>query len=122
MKKTAIRLMVFATLALAAAGSALATSSLSFEGGGYWIELEIGSDRTPVIASVHFHEPADPRGVVLAPGTWDVESFDTDQQVLVLRHRGGNAGVEPFTLSVRHRSAVLAIGERKIRSSFGWLP
>lgn len=98
----------------------MATSSLSFEGGGYWIDLEIGADEGPVVAFVRFHRPGDAKGVVL-PGTdWQIEAFDAKRQVLVLRYKGGRSGVEPFTLSVRHHDAVLEIDGRAIQSSFWW--
>ena len=99
---------------------AFATSSLSFEGSGYWIDMEIGADRDPVIASIRFHKPNDPRGVVLPSTEWHVETLDTRRQVLVLRHKTGSSGIAPFTLSVQRQHAVLAIGGRKIESVFRW--
>ncbi|HEU4664028.1 MAG TPA: hypothetical protein VFS55_08355 [Dokdonella sp.] len=107
-------------LALAIAVSAHATSSLSFEGGGYWIDLEVGETARPVIASVRFHAPDDRDGVVLARDLVTVESFDTARRVLVLRHAAGNDGVEPFTLSVEADAAVLDIDGRRVTAAFDW--
>jgi hypothetical protein len=98
---------------------ASATSSLSFDGGGYVIDLEIGDDAMPVVAAVHFHAPGDTRGVVLARATWRVIAFEPRRQRLLLRHDGDSA-VPAFTLSVRHREAQLVIGGRRVRASFGW--
>jgi hypothetical protein len=102
------------------AGPAAATTMLSFEGGGYCIDMEVGDDGTPTIASIRFHEPSDARGILLPPRDWRIASFDNRRQVLVLRHAGGHSRVEPFVLSVRHRDAVLAIGGRRITGPFRW--
>ena len=114
-------LLAFVLAALLAwATPALATSSLSFEGGGYWIDMEIGMDQIPVLASVRFHKPGDTQGIVLPRNHWQVETFDTQRRVLLLRHLGGDADVEPFTLTVRQDAAVLTVGEREIQSPFAW--
>ena len=113
-------LRIAAVLLTLAAMTARATSSLSFEGGGYWIELEVGDDARPVIASVRFHAPDDRIGVVLARDLVTIESFDTKRHVLVLRHAAGKDGVEPFTLSVHADDAVLETGGRRVRATFDW--
>ena len=110
---------LIATLVLLC-GVAHATSSLSFEGGGYWLDLEIGHTDRPVVASVKFHRPGDSKGVVLR-GNFSVDSFDTDRKELTLIYKGGNPQVEPFTLSVRGDTATLRIsGAEEIVSAFDW--
>jgi len=100
-------------------GVAMATSSLSFEGGGYAIDLEIGDDARPVIAAVHFHAPGDAQGVVLAHDAWRVIAFEPRQQRLLLRYDGA-AAVPAFSLSVQHDDAVLVIDGRRVRAAFDW--
>jgi len=113
---------LLAALGLLVATSAAATSSLSFEGGGYWIDLEIGDDAAPVVAAVRFHAPGDSEGVVLPRDEWRVLRFDVDGRRLVLKHAPGRSGVASFTLSVRGADAVLAIDDRAIQSPFAWTP
>ena len=116
-----LRLLAPALFAMLFATPALATSSLSFEGEGYWIDLEVGDDATPVIATVRFHAPGDARGVLLAPASVTVETFDTARRELVLRHAGSD-GVGAFTLTVHQADAVLEIGTTRVVSAFDWTP
>ncbi|RNF85101.1 hypothetical protein [Montanilutibacter psychrotolerans] len=122
MGQLALRILGTALLMLALCAPASATSSLSFEGGGYWIDLEVGDSDQPVIASVRFHAPGDRDGVVLLAENVVVETFDTKGQVLILRYVDGAGAVAPFTLSVHRQSGVLQIGTRTIRSPFHWTP
>jgi hypothetical protein len=98
---------------------AAATSSLSFDGGGYSIDLEIGDDAAPAVAAVHFHAPGDAQGVVLARETWRVITFEPRRQRLLLQHDGA-AAVPAFSLSVQRDEAVLVIDGRHLRASFDW--
>ena len=98
---------------------ASATSSLSFDGGGYSIDLEIGDDAVPVVAAVHFHAPGETQGVVLARETWRVIAFEPRRQRLLLQHDGA-AAVPAFSLSVQRNDAVLVIDGRRVRASFDW--
>jgi len=99
--------------------AANATSSLSFEGGGYSLELEIGDTGRPVVASVRVHQPGDAQGVVLR-GNFRVKAFDTRRKELVLVYGGGDARVEPFTLTVQGTRATLEVAGRRIRAPFRW--
>lgn len=98
---------------------AMATSSLSFEGGGYLIDLEIGDDAKPVVAAVHFHALGDVHGVVLAHDAWRAITFDPRQQRLLLRHDGA-AAVPAFCLSVQRGEALLVIDGRRLHAAFDW--
>ncbi len=98
--------------------SASSTTTLSFDGGGYWLSMEIGHGQRPGIASVRFHSPGDAKGVVLR-GNYKVEVFDTQREVLVLRYEGGDVRVKPFTLTVRGKKA-LRTERRTIDSEFSW--
>lgn len=99
--------------------AAHATSSLSFDGGGYVLDLEIGDTDRPVVASVTFHRPGDAQGVVLR-GNFRVQAFDPRRQELVLVYGGGDRRVEPFTLTVQGSRASLAVAGRRIQAPFRW--
>jgi len=99
--------------------AAHATSSLSFDGGGYSLELEIGDTGRPVVASVTFHRPGVAQGVVLR-GNFRVRAFDPRRQELVLVYGGGDGRVEPFALTVRGSRASLAVAGRRIQAPFSW--
>ena len=113
-------LVALSSLVLCAlAHLAMATSSLSFDGGGYLIDLEIGDDAVPVVAAVHFHAPGDAQGVMLARATWRVIAFDPRRQRLLLQHDRA-AAVPAFSLSVQRDDAVLVIDGRRVHASFDW--
>ena len=98
---------------------AYATSSLWFEGGGYWLDMEIGQTDRPVVASINSHSPGDSRGVVLRDN-FKVTSFDTDRKDLIIEYAGVDPRVKPFTLVVHGDKAILRIGRVQIESGFDW--
>lgn len=99
---------------------AFASSTLSFEGGDYWIDLEIGTDTIPMIAAIRFYNPADSSGVQLPSNEWHIETFDTQCKILVLTHKSGNSGIADFSLLVKEQEAKLTIEGKTITSSFNW--
>ena len=99
--------------------AAHATSSLSFDGGGYVLDLEIGDTDRPVVASVTFHRQGDAQGVLLRGNCQD-QAFDLRRQELVLVYGGGEGRVEPFTLTVHGSRASLAVAGRRIQAPFRW--
>ncbi|MGN6520956.1 MAG: hypothetical protein ACTHK2_16185 [Dokdonella sp.] len=107
-------------LLLSPAGVVQGTSSLSFDGGGYTVELEIGDSTRPLIATVRFHAPGDRAGVVLARDSVTIDAFDVARQVLVLHHVAGKDGVAAFTLSVHGTDAMLETGAQRATSTFDW--
>ncbi|HZX78176.1 hypothetical protein [Lysobacter sp.] len=113
---------IVALLALGVTSPALATSSLSFEGEGYWIDMEIGHDVAPVVSTVRFHRPGDRTWVTVVRRDLTVETFDTQRRILVMHYRGsqGPDAVDPFTLSVHGEQAILGTSGRKIASRFNW--
>ncbi len=115
LKRTLLWIATLATFCLAAH----ATSSLSFDGGGYVLDLEIGDTGRPVVASVTFHRPGDAQGVVLR-GNFRIQAFDPRRQELVLVYGGGDGRVEPFTLTVHGNRASLEVARRRIRAPFRW--
>ena len=113
--RTLLLIAAIATSCLAAH----ATSSLSFDGGGYVLDLEIGDTDRPVVASVTFHRPGVAQGVVLR-GNFRVKAFDPRRQELVLVYGGGDGRVGPFTLTVHGSRASLAVAGRRIQAPFSW--
>ena len=100
-------------------GAAQATSSLSFNGGGYFLNMEIGHVERPVIASITVHRPGDSKGVVLR-GNFVAEIFDTTAKQMRVTYKGGDPRVPPFTLVVEGEAATLTIDGKNIRSAFSW--
>lgn len=122
LSKRALALLASALLVLLALVSndpAHATASLSFEGDGYWMEMEIGDSQQPVTAKIRFHSPGDKIGVVLSQELLTVTAFDPKRQTLSLRYAGGS-GVAPFALSVRGSAATLDIGSERVQARFSW--
>jgi hypothetical protein len=112
-----------AVSAIALAPPSLATTSLSFEGGDYWIDMEIGYGQAAMaVASVRFFAPGDKKGQRLAMSRTIVETFDTDRKLLLIRYTSTESKQEPpsFVLSVVGENAVLQMGERRITSRFNW--
>jgi hypothetical protein len=95
-----------------------ATTSLSFNGGGYSISMEIGHDDEPVVSSLKVHTPRTPEGALLR-GNFTTEAFDAKGQVLRIRFIQQDPREEPesFTLSVEGDVATLHIGDRIIVST-----
>ncbi len=96
-----------------------ATSSLSFGGGGYWIDFEIGHVTRPVIASLRFNAPGDSKGVLLR-GNFQVKTFDTKRRILRLIYTGEDTRVSPFTLVVVANKSTLTVNGKRINSRFSW--
>lgn len=110
---------ILLVVSLATCMTAHATSSLSFEGRGYWLNLEIGHTDQPVVASVAFHKPGDAKGVVLRDN-FVVKSFDTRRKRMIIVYEGGDPRVEPFTLVVHGERATLEMAGARINSDFSW--
>jgi hypothetical protein len=119
MKRAFLRTVGVTILSALVHSFAYATTSLSFEGGGYWIDLAIGNLDKPVIGGVRFHAPDDPKGVSLS-GNYVVEVFDIDRKELHLVYAGGIARVPPFTLTVQGDKATLTIGNQRVHATFDW--
>lgn len=110
---------IFLTLALLSSIS-LATTALTFEADDYWVELEIGYDEAPVVASIRVHLPGDNAGVLLHADEFWVDVFDPSQQKLVLRYTGEHSKLSAFTLTVQDNVATLIYDRHTIVSSFNW--
>lgn len=117
--KLLAHLVLFIAL-MAICATVRATSSLSFEGQGYWLDLEIGHTDQPVVASITFHKPGDSKGVVLRDN-FLVKFFDVRSKRLALTYKGSDPRIEPFTLIIRGERATLEMAGNHIKSDFSWL-
>ncbi|MCC4595831.1 hypothetical protein NRY95_01340 [Xanthomonas campestris pv. phormiicola] len=70
-----------------------------------------------MIASIHFYEPGDTKGVVLRQ-SFQVKTFDTKRKELLLIYSGRDQCVPPFTLVVHANTSTLSIGSKRIESTF----
>jgi hypothetical protein len=121
---TTRRHLLIAVSAIAVASPSFATTSLSFEGGDYWMDMEIGyGQAASVIASIRFFAPGDKNGQLLSMSRITIKTFDTDRKLLLMRYTTTTESKqEPpsFVLSVVGENAVLQLGERRITSRFNW--
>lgn len=117
--KFLMRLLPLIVTIMVLCSAAHATSSLSFQGGGYWLDLEIGYTDHPVVASIKFHKPGDTQGVVLR-GNFKVEAFHPDRKQLILLYSGGDSRVAPFKLTALGERATLEAAGASIDSTFSW--
>lgn len=115
-----IRLLAFCFL-FAWVNTSSATTSLSFNGDGYDISMEIGHDVMPVVASLNVRTPRVPQGVHLY-GNFKTEVFDVKKRALLIQFTQKENGKEPgsFTLTVEGDVGTLRIDDRVIRSPFNW--
>lgn len=115
-------ILITAVLALVACGTALASSSASFEAAGYQLSFELGFDARPGIASVAFSAPGSSAITTIRAERLQVEVFDTRQQVLLLRfsNPGDLTLPQSFVLTVRREVGVLQIGNQSITGRFNW--
>jgi len=105
-----------------ASSNVRATEALFFNGGGYTVELLIGSLDDPVIAQVRFSAPDDKDPVVIPRKLLRIEKFDMEKRILTVHFSNKNDADLPasFSLSANKTKAVLSIGGKKIESEFDW--
>ena len=105
-----------------ASSNVRATEALFFNGGGYTVELLIGSLDDPVIAQVRFSAPDDKDPVVIPRNLLRIEKFDMEKRILTVHFSNKNDADLPasFSLSANKTKAVLSIGGKKIESEFDW--
>ena len=99
-----------------------ATESLIFDGGGYTIQILVGSLEKPIVAQVHFMSPGTEERVVLPRELLQIEEFDMDKEVLTMHFSNKDKPDLPgsFSLSVKKNKAVLSINGKEIKSDFDW--
>lgn len=115
-------ILLAATLIFVASAKLQATEALIFDGGGYNLYILIGSSDRPVVAEVRFTPPGAKDWVPVPRELLQIEKFDMDERILVMRFpkQSDPELPPPFSLSVKKNRAVLSIKGKKIRSSFNW--
>jgi hypothetical protein len=111
-----------AALILLASSNAHATEALTFNGGGYAIEILIGHDDNPVVAQVLFTPPGATDWVSLPRDLLHIEKFDIKKEILIMRFSNKSNPDLPgsFSFSVKKTRAVLSISGKEIKSEFSW--
>jgi hypothetical protein len=111
-----------AALILVAFSNAHATEALSFNGGGYAIEILIGYEDNPAVAQVLFTPPGATDWVSLPRELLHIEKFDMKKSTLIMHFSNKNNPDLPrsFSLSVKKTRAVLSISGKEIKSEFNW--
>src|SRR5262245_19825739 len=111
-------------LILVATSNVHATEALIFSGGGYAIQILVGSEDDPVVAQVLFMPPGGKDFVVLPREGLQVEKFDMEKKILTMRFSNKNEPNLPtsFSLSVKKAKAVLSIDGKEIKGDeeFNW--
>jgi len=111
-----------AVVAVALCGSAVATSSVSFDAQGYVVDIVVGGDSRPAIASLGIATPSSARSIAIPMRHLKVEAFDTAQKTLLLRfvNPGDPALPAGFSLTVRGDDGVLQIDGKSMAGRFSW--
>jgi hypothetical protein len=111
-----------AALIVIASSSVHATEALIFNGGGYNIQIMVGYEDDPVVAQVLFTPPEAKDWIVLPREGLQIEKFDMEKRVLIMRFSNKKNPDLPgsFSLSVKNTRAVLSISGKEIKSEFDW--
>ena len=115
-------ILLAATLVFVASAKLNATEALIFDGGGYNLYILVGNADKPVIAQVRLTPPGAKDWVSVPRELLQIEKFDMDEQILVMRFpkQSDPKLPPPFSFSVKKNHAVLSIKGKKIKSSFSW--
>lgn len=105
-----------------ACSSVGATSSLSFEAGGYLLDFEVGHTEKPVLAGVNVSIPGGKQGTTLRPPMLRVELFDAKRKVLAVSFQNsGDPTLPPgFSFAAHRGKGVLRIQGRSYKGPFQW--
>jgi hypothetical protein len=118
-------ILLLAVLIFVTPSSLRATEALIFDGGGYQISVVVGMAPEPVVASVRFTPPGAEEWIHVPREHMQIKKFDMKKQVLLIRYvkgKGDDPALPPsFTFSANKKSAVLSIGDKRIKDSFSWL-
>jgi hypothetical protein len=115
-------ILVSAFLIFVAASHLQATEYVTFEGGGYGVDILVGQADKPSVALVRFTAPGDSKWVLVPRELLRVEKFDDDKRTLTLRfaNKGEPKLPKSFSLVVRKNSGVLTVDGKRIKGSFDW--
>ncbi|MEO8024315.1 hypothetical protein [Polaromonas sp.] len=111
-----------AAVAVGVCSGALATSSVAFEAQGYLLDIVVGDNGKPVVASLSMVTPGSTRGIDIPLQYLKVDAFDTAQQVLLLRftNPGDSKLPKDFSLTVRRDAGVLQMDGKRLAGRFSW--
>lgn len=100
-----------------------ATEYVTFEGGGYSVDILVGQADKPSVALVRFSAPGDSEWMLVPRELLRVEKFDDDKRLVILRFTNKDEPKLPksFSLVVRKNSGVLTVDGKRIKGSFDWL-
>ena len=115
-------LLLSAVLIFIAASHLRATEAVTFDGGGYHVDILVGQAEKPSIAQVRFSPPGDTEWVAVPHELLRIEKFDDNKRVLILRFVNKDEPKLPrtFSLVVRKESGVLTVDGKPIKGSFDW--
>lgn len=107
---------------LGTCASAFATSAVSFEAGGYVLDITVGDDSRPALAGLSFAAPGSVRSIEIPLRHLKIDTFDAKQKILLLRftNPADPAWPKDFSLTVRNDVGVLKIEGRSISGRFSW--
>jgi hypothetical protein len=111
-----------AAVAAGVCSGALATSSVAFEAQGYLLDIVVGGNGKPAVASLSMATPGSARGIDIPLQYVKVDAFDTAQQVLLLRftNPGDLKLPKDFSLTVRRDAGVMQIDGKRLAGQFSW--
>jgi hypothetical protein len=114
--------IIAGALVAVACGSAVATSSLSFEASGHVLDFEIGDTDRPVVAGVMVSMPGREQPVMLRPPLLSVEIFDPKKRILIVRFKNpGDPALPPgFSFAAHRRTGVLRTEGASFKGAFRW--
>lgn len=117
-----LKAIIAGALAAVACGSAIATSSLSFEASGHVLDFEIGDTDRPVVAGVMVSKPGGKQPVMLRPPSLSVEVFDPKKKNLVVRFKNpGDPALPPgFSFTAHRQTGVLRTEGASFKGVFRW--
>jgi len=117
-----MRSFFLAAVTVSVCSGALATSSVAFEAQGYLLDIVVGGNGKPVVASLSIATPGSARGIDIPLEYIKVDAFDTAQQVFLLRftNPGDVKLPKDFSLTVRRDAGVLQIDGKRLAGRFSW--
>ena len=114
--------LLSAVLVFVTASHLQATESVTFEGGGYYIDILMGMADELSVARVLFSPPGDGALAELPHEMVRVEKINGRKGILILHfvNKGDPKLPKSFSLAVRKNSGVLTVGGKRVKGSFNW--
>ena len=114
--------LLSAVLIFVTASHLQATESVTFSGGGYSVDILVGTGDERSVARVLFSPPGDTSFIEVPHEMLRVEKLDGKKRILILRFANKNEPKLPksFSLVVRKNSGVLTVDGKRIKGPFDW--